>query len=124
LNFLRRLEISIFGDHMKDGMVVAKDGTKRWYSDGRLHRENGPAVMYIDGTNVWYYHGEIHRDNGPAMEHLNGTKCWYIRGQLHREDGPAMEFLNGSGFWYYHNRRVDCASQKEFERLIKVKAFW
>lgn len=34
--------------------------------------------------------GKLHRDDGPAIEHINGTKEWYINGELHREDGPAV----------------------------------
>jgi hypothetical protein len=55
----------------------------------------------------------------------DGAKRWYDKsGYLHREDGPAMEYLDGSKFWYYHGEFLNCSSQEEFERLLKVKAFW
>lgn len=34
---------------------------------GRLHCEDGPAVVSADGSWVWFRHGRIHRDDGPAV---------------------------------------------------------
>jgi hypothetical protein len=35
----------------------------RWYTNGRLHRDNGPAVIEKDGRDVvglqWYFHGKL-----------------------------------------------------------------
>jgi len=53
-----------------------------------------------------------------------GTKRWYLNGQIHREDAPAVEWIDGYKVWYYHGQLVNCSSQKEFERLIKLKALW
>lgn len=33
----------------KSEMVFGPYGTKRWYLDGKLHREDGPAIEYVDG---------------------------------------------------------------------------
>ena len=30
-------------------------GVKEWRINGKLHREDGPAVEYPDGTKLWYY---------------------------------------------------------------------
>ena len=49
-----------------------------------------------DGTKHWYFNGELHREDGPAVEWANGFKAWYRNGELHREDGPAAEWPNGS----------------------------
>jgi hypothetical protein len=40
-----------------DGMywsVKLPDGTERWYKNGQLHRDNGPAVEYYGVTKYWY----------------------------------------------------------------------
>lgn len=37
---------------------VYADGTKVWYLNSRLHREDGPAIEYADGAKVWYLHNE------------------------------------------------------------------
>jgi hypothetical protein len=43
---------------------------KAWYDkNGRLHRLNGPAIIYYDGYEEWYRHGKLHRDDGPARAH-------------------------------------------------------
>jgi len=69
--------------------------------------------------------GEFHRDDGPAIEYSNGgARHWYVHGKKHRLDGPAMEFPSGRGEWYYQGKRIDCSSQEEFEKLLKLKAFW
>jgi len=39
----------------------------RYYVDGVLHRENGPAVINNDGSKAWYWKGMLHRDDGPAI---------------------------------------------------------
>ena len=33
------------------------NGTKKWYLNGDLHREDGPAVEWADGTKEWYIEG-------------------------------------------------------------------
>jgi hypothetical protein len=38
--------------------VEQPDGTKLWYRNGGLHREDGPAVELADGTREWYRNGE------------------------------------------------------------------
>ena len=77
------------------------------------------------GTKFWYINGNIlHREDGPAVEHTNGYKAWYINDKLHREDGPAVEYASGTKEWYINNERIDCKTQEQFERLMKLKAFW
>ena len=85
---------------------VSPDGTKHWYLNGKLHREDGPAVEYLDVTNrnvatiQWYLNGKRHREDGPAIEYSNGTKQWYLNDKLHREDDPAVEYSDGTKYWY------------------------
>ena len=76
------------------------DGTKYWHLNGKLHREDGPAVEYSDGTKSWHLNGKLHREDGPAVEHWGGAKEWYLNDQLHREDGPAVEYWGGAKSWY------------------------
>ena len=37
---------------------VHDDGTKHWYLNGQLHREDGAAIEYGDGTKKWYLNGQ------------------------------------------------------------------
>jgi len=76
-------------------------GIREWYLNGKLHREDGPAVEYSDGTKEWYVNGKRHRENGPAIEWADGDKYWYLNGKRHREDGPAIEkSSDGTKRWY------------------------
>lgn len=44
--------------------------------------------------------------------------------RLHRLDGPAIESTDGFSKWYYHGEIVKVNSQEEFEKFLKLKAFW
>ena len=84
---------------------------------------------YCDGLGITYYLNNIfHRENGPAYIIKDNSGDWhyyYQFNQLHRLDGPAI-FIPGHGIedWYYNNRQINCGSQGEFERLIRLKEFW
>ena len=84
--------------------------SKFWYINGKLHREDGPAVEYTNGQTEWYSNGLLHREGGgPANEKLHGYrgKMWYKNGQLHRDFGfPAIEWGNGTNEWYIKGQRV------------------
>ena len=43
---------------MEPKLTIDSNGTKFWWLDGELHRNNGPAVEYRDGTKVWYLNGK------------------------------------------------------------------
>ena len=76
------------------------DVSKRWYINGKCHREDGPAIERANGSKSWYINGKCHREDGPAAEYADGSKYWYIQGKQHREDGPAIEYADGDKFWY------------------------
>ena len=63
---------------MKPEYVIDTDGTKRWYLNGLLYREDGPAVEYANGNKSWYINGEYHREDGPAIEYADGEKKWWL----------------------------------------------
>lgn len=41
-----------------------KIGTRFWYKNGLLHRENNPAIIYSNGEKKFYLNGEEIRTNG------------------------------------------------------------
>jgi len=86
---------------MKSGLEIGKNGTKYWYLNSKLHREDGPAV-----------------------ECASGTKYWYLNNEWHRVDGPAIEYADGDKVWYLNGKKLDCKTQEEFERLMRLKSFW
>ena len=70
--------------------------------------------VYADGTKRWYLNGKRHREDGPAVEYPEGTKCWYLNDELHREDGPAVEWADGTKFWWLNGKEV---TEEEHKRL-------
>lgn len=73
-------------------VIVNSFGDKFWDLNGKLHREDGPAVEWADGTKYWYIHDKRHREDGPAIEFADGSKCWFINGRQLTEE----EFLEAT----------------------------
>ena len=93
-------------DEITYKVKVSPWGAVRWYRKGKLHREDGPAVVQANGSKYWYRKGKLHRIGGPGIEYANGSKLWYLKGKLHRLDGPAVESCAGSKFWYIHGEHM------------------
>ncbi len=85
--------------------------------DGTTKRE------YSDGFCSYWKNGERHRVDGPAIIHADGSHLYFINGKLHRLDGPAIDTVNCKE-WWYQNTKINCFSQKEYERRLRLKAFW
>jgi hypothetical protein len=49
--------------------------------------------------------GKLHREDGPALEFANGDKEWWIDGKLHRLDGPAVEWADGAKEWWVNGTK-------------------
>ena len=62
-------------------MEIGPDGSKYWYLNGKLHREDGPAIEYADGEKWWFLNGKRHREDGPAVERPNGQKSWFLNNE-------------------------------------------
>ena len=43
---------------MEPTLTIDSFGTKEWYLNGQLHRENGPAVEYPDSSTEWWLNGK------------------------------------------------------------------
>jgi len=66
-----------------------------WYKNGKLHREDGPAV------------------NGPFLEK------WYNNGKLHREDGPAVVRIWSNEYWLFGKKYEYSAYWKKIDMINK-----
>jgi hypothetical protein len=64
-----------------NGWHTDKEGTRRHYQNGLLHREDGPAFIYSTGTQAWFLNGEIHREDGPAIIFPSGYQGWRLKGE-------------------------------------------
>ena len=51
---------------------------KAWFLNGKLHREDGPAIEWADGTKVWYLNGEeVHPETLVDLQLSRGVFCYY-----------------------------------------------
>lgn len=62
--------------------VIQDNGMSlKWYYDGKLHRENDlPAITWKNGTKEWYTRGKRHRYEKPAIVSSKGDS-WYLYGK-------------------------------------------
>tara|TARA_R110000850_G_scaffold79395_2_gene171185 strand:- start:19 stop:309 length:291 start_codon:yes stop_codon:yes gene_type:complete len=73
-------------DDMQSEMSIDSDGDKRWVVNGKLHREDGPAVEWANGDKEWWQHGQIHRTDGPAIQWHYGAIEWCLHGYCYAFD--------------------------------------
>lgn len=66
---------------IRDGFYTDASGCKRWYVNGQLHREDGPAFISGNNTQYWFQYGLYHRLDGPAIIYTKGSPSWYIKGR-------------------------------------------
>ena len=47
----------------------------------KLHKLTGPArIFYGSLREEWFKNGRLHRDDGPAVTHISGERVWYREG--------------------------------------------
>jgi hypothetical protein len=83
--------------------AIYANGTKKWYINGQLHNDTGPALI-TDGGSYYYKFGKLHRDeideNGerlPAVICDNGYRGWY-------NNGECLKFQRPENSTYLQNR--------------------
>lgn len=72
-------------------------GTRRYYNAaGQLHREEGPAVVFVSGTVMWFQNGLRHREDGTAIIYPDGDSLWYLCGVEYSEHKyyTQLKYLN------------------------------
>ena len=82
------------------------------------------GLTYINGNKMFHLNGKLHRIGKPAIECVDGHKSWWVNGKRHRIDGPAAEYPNGNKEWWVNGKYIECSTQEEFDRLIKLSSFW
>lgn len=71
--------------------IIYSNNVKRYYLNGKLSREIGPAEIPKNGEYLnWYLNGEEHRIGGPSSKG-KGCEYWRVNGKLNRLDGPAVK---------------------------------
>jgi len=103
--------------HRVDGpAIVWHNGKKDWRENGKLHRVDGPAVIDPYGNKYYYHYGKLHRVDGPAVEWVKGRKEWWLYGKRHRLDGPAVVHLYGNKGYWINDKKLNT---EEVEDWIK-----
>ena len=71
-----------YGDY---ATKIQKNGTKEYYYDNFLHRENFPAVIYPNGDFEYWQFGRRHRLDGPAVV-IGKNQYWFENGNFIKYD--------------------------------------
>jgi|JI9StandDraft_1071089.scaffolds.fasta_scaffold305099_1 hypothetical protein len=86
------------------GIVLDTDGTKSWYMNGNLHREDGPAVEWGDGDKWWYIDG-LYRGNNKCIftfyqpsDYLGKDKTNVIDVDFHERYPKVKVYTLNDGF--------------------------
>lgn len=94
--------------HRDDGPAVIDTDGERWYFEGKLHRIGGPCISN-SSEEVWARYGKRHRVDGPAFILKDeGIEGWFTYDRRHRVGGPAITRTNGTQSvteWYWHGKR-------------------
>jgi|ERR1700691_2718672 len=109
------------------GIVEYKDGPIYYcYLNGKLHREDGPAIIHPDGALEYYLNGLRHREDGPAAIWRDGTVYWYVNGNnIAKEvnNWIIKNLIHNYKVWNKADKRLFrktfCYSAIELERLVK-----
>jgi len=56
--------------------------------------------------------------------YYSGSIVYIVNGKYHREDGPAFEYFDGTKDWWVNDKLLPCQTQEEFEKLMRLRAFW
>lgn len=70
------------GDLWIDGKHTINTDCAIYYKNGKIHREDGPAIEWSDGSQYWYFEGNLHRKNKPAVIQMAGLCEWWENGNL------------------------------------------
>jgi hypothetical protein len=92
---MKKIKVEYFFHAPKNftGIAEKENGSKAWFQNGKLHRDDGgPAAIYSNGNKVWYQHDKLHRADDPAVEwHCGGREYWINGEETYKE---AVDVFN------------------------------
>lgn len=77
-------------------IVKSELGTIEIYNGNKLHKLDGPAVIFFNGDKEYWENGKLIK-----RELTNGVTSYYKDNKLHRDSLPALITPNGS--YYFRN---------------------
>lgn len=85
------------------------------------YRLQGYEIEFVEDSYEarirWKYDGKVHRTDGPAVIWKSGNKAWFLHDMVHRTDGPAITYCDGDRRWFLNNIEYD--TEEEFNEKIK-----
>lgn len=81
---------------IKYTVEVHANGNKIWHLNGKIHREDGPAVECTDGTKRWYLNGKRMTE----QEHKKATAKAPCSGKEVTIDGITYVLKEKNAAWY------------------------
>ena len=58
--------------------TVDNMGIITWNENNKLHRTDGPAIIYPSGKKEYWINGKLHREDGSAIIWSNGRKEYWV----------------------------------------------
>lgn len=87
---------------MSEIVEYSDTGVTYYFRDGKLSRDDGPAVDSPDGTIMFFQNGLLTRDGDlPAIISATGSMFFFLYGVLHRADKPAVIASDGTVGYFF-----------------------
>jgi len=80
--------------------------TYKYYRNGKLHRDDGPAVIRPDGTQEWYKEGKLYIENRPTIIYKYGSENSYNNNKLYGNNGH--DILSSRTQEYNKHEKILC----------------
>jgi hypothetical protein len=99
--------------------IIMANGTKFWYKDGEMHRDNDEP-SFIDGTTkMWHKDGILYRDNDLPAFISSAWTLWYKNGVIHRDNNKPAAINSKEKRWYINGKELN---KKQIAFLKKINA--
>ena len=66
---------------VQEALEVIKKSGKTVEELLNMDSQQSECITYSSGTKQWYRNSELHREDGPAVECSSGTKYWFLNGK-------------------------------------------
>lgn len=96
---------------------ISEGGDLVWKNkSGDWHRKEGPAAIHINGCIEYWFYRKLHRLNGPAIIYQDYYIAYCVNGDFHRLDGPARIWSNGAKEYWIHGKKY---SKEDYYAKVK-----
>jgi hypothetical protein len=109
--------------HCTTGPALTERNRCEYWLNGKLHNENGPAIVYKNGRIEYWKDGKRHNENGPAVViPEQGITEYWLNGEKHNENGPAL--ITPSAEMYYKNGKLHNGNGPAFVSFYNKDREW